>query len=344
MISVKELRGILKDLDQPIQDCLRAGCGEPTEFEILTAAALIYFKQKKVDIAVIEAGMGGVIDSTNVITPLVSAITNVRVEHTSYLGTSIREIARNKAGIAKKGVPLICGDSDLVVLDILQEEASRRGAPVLEAGQEVYLERVKNHGLEGFTLDFTTSELAACSVRLSLAGSFQLQNLKTSLAILNQLKKAGWAIESEHIGSGLGKVSWPGRLEKVSDCPEVIIDGAHNPHAARALSQALGEIYPGRHRIMVIGLLDDKEAGDIFPFLADNTRACIVTQPNIKRGRDWRIRAEQARKFFPVVCPIEQVKDAVECALSMVEKDEYVLITGSFYLLDQARIMFTFPY
>ncbi|MGE5405920.1 MAG: bifunctional folylpolyglutamate synthase/dihydrofolate synthase [Candidatus Saccharibacteria bacterium] len=343
-ISLVKLADLLKKTVSGTERCIEMGFGAPTEFEVLTAAALQYFKEEAVDIAVVEAGMGGIHDSTNVINPLVSVITNVRLDHQAYLGHTVDEIAMNKAGIAKPNVPLICGDSNPAVQNVVKVETLARGGQYFSARDLIHLANVQGIGIKGFVLDVKAGDVEYKSVRFALPGRFQLDNLAAAMAALRLLNESGFRVSKSDVNYGLEHVKWPGRLEVINEAPEVIVDAAHNPHGAENVGQALRDIYPERTRVMVVGIVDDKDAEGIIRFLADTTRLCIVTRPDGERGKNWKRLKDIAQRYIKHVETIEDIEDAVKAALGLVKEREYVLITGSFYTLDRARTMFTNPY
>lgn len=340
-ISDDALWSLINELKPAIRECESAGYGNLTEFEILTALAFTYFERQGVDIAVIETGMGGTYDSTNVVQPLVTAITNVGLDHLQYLGPELQDVAYNKAGIIKPGVPLVYGDHDPIALEILSETCTRRGSSLILTTHTARLTCVQNLGMEGFIFDLSTPQFDVKGVSFSLPGSFQLENLATALAILDQLHPRGFPIGQKSLAAALPAIRWPGRMERVHRHPEVILDVAHNLHGARGLARALAEIYPEQKRVLVIGILDDKDGPGIFQSLSAHTRICIVTRPEGDRASDWIERYQQATQVFSEVYLAERIQDAIHQALATVLAQEYILVTGSFMTLDRARRMFT---
>ncbi len=340
-ISDDDLWLLIKEIEPAILECQRAGHGNPTEFETLTALAFLYFARQEVDVAVVETGMGGTYDSTNVVNPLVTAITNVGVDHLKYLGPGLQDVARNKAGIMKPGVPLIYGDHDPVVLKILSENSDQLGSSLVLAEQTAKITRVINRGWEGFVLDFSTPEWIAEGVNFSLPGSFQLKNLATALSILSQMQQRGYKISQETLYTSLPRIRWSGRLERIHRDPDVILDAAHNLHGVHSLAEALAEIYPEQKAVLVIGILDDKDSLGMLQRLEEFTRICIITRPEGERGSNWLEIFHQATRVFPEVYAVEKIEEAVKRALTSVLAQEYVLVTGSFMTLGRARRMFT---
>lgn len=340
-IEAGALWSLLVEVQDQISFLLQQGEEHPTEFEVLTAAAFLYFAREKVDLAVMEVGMGGTYDSTNVITPLVSVITSVDFDHTAYLGANLAEIAANKAGIIKPGVPLVAG--------LLTEEAEqvisgrarilnsayypssavtidRTGPPSLE-GQQVYI-----RGL-GWDLSGTS---------FALLGDYQLRNLAVALTAIKLLQERGYEVTDDQVREALGRLVMPGRLEIVCREPLVILDAAHNPHGARALHESLELLRPGLNKVVVVGLLDDKERKGILEPLGLHTRAIVVTRPAGTRASQWLDVLKTWQEIYPgkpgAAC--EDIATAVQTGLGLLEESEYLLITGSFYVLDQARQVF----
>ncbi|MGE5423106.1 MAG: bifunctional folylpolyglutamate synthase/dihydrofolate synthase [Ignavibacteriales bacterium] len=345
MIQEQRLEEVVRSLEPGIEECVTRGLGQPTEFEVLTAAAFVYFQQEGVDLAVVETGMGGIYDSTNVLKrPLVTVITNVQKDHEAYLGSEVAEIAANKAGIAKLDVPLICGDQASEVAEILRQMVMDRGGIFSRSDQGVELKNITNLGMEGFLVDYQIHRAAGQKVKFSLAGSYQMQNLTTALAVLNNLNEQGFNVSSDAINRALGRMTWPGRVELVHRQPDVVLDAAHNPHGARGLARALRDIYPERSKILVVGVVDDKNGPEIFKELKDMTRLCIVTRPEGARGKNWMQKLEEARGIFAETIGVEQIEEAVKTGIQLAEPDEYLLVTGSFYTLDRARRLFTDTY
>ncbi len=314
------------------------GYDRVTEFELLTAIAFQYFKDSKVDIAVLETGMGGLYDSTNVVSPLLSIITGIDYDHQSYLGKSLKEIALNKAGIIKPGVPVVVGNMDEIALQVIQDRAEYQGCSLFPAS----LSRIKRRGepgIDGQVVEIKCPGLEIDKVYFSLLGDFQLQNLAVALTSLMVLKQQGYNIKNEHIATALATLKHPGRMELISKNPPIIVDVAHNPQAARELSYSLHNQFPQKRRIMVCGMLDDKDSMAILQELGGDCRASVVTRPESQRGLHWQQVAEQWRLLYPdkEVWVEEDIEKAVKTGISLLRPDEYLLVAGSFYILDRAR-------
>lgn len=334
-ISPHEMGVLLEEMQPAVEACAKTG-ETATEFEILTALAFLYFARRQVDIAVVEAGLGGLLDSTNVLNPIVSVITNVSYDHMAYLGDTLPEIARSKAGIAKPGVSLVCGEPEEDTVTVLQDESIRRGAVFQRAGELITLDTYQDIGSAGSRISFNGRSIRGSNMNFGLRGVYQRENLVTALAALDSISETFPVTESA-LERGLANVRWPGRMELISDNPRIVLDCAHNPAGARAAAQSLAMLFPNQKRVMVIGILDDKDGEEIIRQLAEETRLCIVTRPVSDRAQNWQERAAQAGRCISDVQVVEGIEEAVKQAAATAGKDEYILITGSFYVLETAR-------
>ncbi len=314
------------------------GYDRVTEFELLTAMAFQFFADSKVDLAVLETGMGGLYDSTNVVSPLLSIITGIDYDHQSYLGKSLKEIALNKAGIIKPEVPVVIGEMDAKALQVIQDRAQCQGSSLFPASL-CQVKRRGNPAIDGQVVEIKCPGLEIDKVYFSLLGDFQLQNLAVALTSLMVLKQQGYNIKNEHIMNVLSTLKHPGRMELISSNPPIIVDVAHNPQAARALADSLNNLFPQKRRIIVCGMLDDKDSMAILQELGGDCRACVVTKPESERGLHWQQVAEQWQFLYPdkEVWIKEDIEEAVKTGISLLGPDEYLLVAGSFYILDRAR-------
>ena len=293
-ISKKDISEILAKVKPLVKD--------HTFFEIVTAIAFLYFAQEKVDIAIVEVGMGGRLDATNVITPLVSAITNISLEHTCHLGNTIEQIAFEKAGIIKQDVPLVLSE-DINGLDVIKKVAD-------EKSSEVFIAK-------------TTKTDSA------LKGDFQYENLSVALKIIKLLKIKGFKTSDESISKGLNAVKWPGRLDFISK--NILFDCAHNPAAAKVLSQELKKIKKDIY--IILGIMKDKDIEHMVAFLEPVAKEIIITRPHIARAAMPDRIAEFAHKKVSIV---GDVKDSLEYAKLKAGKEGLVVVTGSIFTVGEA--------
>jgi len=314
----------------------------PTEFEVLTAVAYQYFADQKVDIAVMETGLGGRYDSTNVIEPLLSVITSIDYDHTAVLGNTLEEIAYNKAGIIKRRVPVVIGQLPEPALEVVVGYAADMQAPLYSTSlSQVVPGELQT--LTGQSVNIVAPTHSLDEVWFSLPGAFQRENLACALTAVSVLEEQGWKVKDQHILDALFSAYIPGRLEMVSRQPLVLVDAAHNPHAARSMSRSLHDLLPDRKRVLVCGMVNDKDALNTLKYLGKNTCYCVITRPQGERGSNWFRVYEYWEELFPDI-PVqatENIVEAVEQGISNLRSNQYMLVTGSFYVLDQARRYFT---
>jgi len=253
---------------------------ELTYFECLTALAFVLFRNEGVKLAVIETGLGGRLDATNVVMPVVSVITRVGLDHCDWLGNSLGEIAREKAGIIKPGRPVVCGAMPGEARAVIQDCAAQRGALFMDAESLVSV-TVSRRTLDGQTLHIATPEMDLPPLRLPLAGAFQAENAATAVAALEAVARCGLPVSETAVVEGLASVCWPGRFQLAVAAPPVIVDGAHNPDGARALVQSLKSCRVRNNVGLVAGFCGDKDAASFLRVLAPVVkRAWAVAVPN----------------------------------------------------------------
>lgn len=329
--------------EQPISDddVLRAhraiqslhwGPREPTFFEYSTAMALHEFGRAQVDWAIIEAGMGGRLDATNAITPELSVISNISLEHRAYLGNTIAQIASEKAGIIKPAVPVVTGVKQPAAIAAVEAQALRRKAPLYRLGRHFRVRRDRSQRFTYFGLDDIWRGL-----RPSLPGDHQIDNTALVLAVCELLNARGLNISMDTIRRGLDRTQWPGRLEIVSRDPFVLLDGAHNLVAAKALARYLARALEGRNITLVAGILDDKPYSAMLQCLLPLCRRAIVTRPRIDRALTPETLYAEARKWVPEVQLTQDVDSAVRLALDTALEGEAICIAGSLYVVGEAK-------
>jgi len=308
----------------------------PTFFEVTTALAFTYFAEEAVDIAVIEVGMGGRLDATNVISPLVSVITNIDLEHTEFLGDTLELIAGEKAGIIKRNTPVVTGAVQPGVLQVIEREAARKAAPVFLLGREFRANHIRPGGEQQFT--YRGMRMSLEGLGIVLLGRYQVDNACLALAAAECLHAAGVTITEDAVRKGLAQSRWEGRLERVARRPDIYLDGAHNPASARLLARAVAELRPAYGRLMlVVGILGDKDVSGILAELIPLADRVIVTRPDYARALDPDALAAKVRSLHPAVDTAGSVRQAIERAKSEAKADDLILITGSLYVVGDAR-------
>ncbi|HEY2545001.1 MAG TPA: folylpolyglutamate synthase/dihydrofolate synthase family protein [Candidatus Acidoferrum sp.] len=309
----------------------------PTYFECVTAMAFEYFARARVDFGVFEVGLGGRLDATNILTPAVSIITRVDFDHENFLGHSLAEIAGEKAGILKQRVPVVVAEQRPEALAVIRARAVELECRVIETGSAF---RIEKEWMEGACSRAVVTEIeTGWSMELApgLPGKFQIQNSLNAVAAARYLQKRGYRISDEAIGRGIAEAVWPGRLEKLQSAPDVYLDGAHNPSAARELAAFLEQNLAGRTIWLVFGALRDKAvdeiAGVLFPLAAE----VIFTQPSTTRAISVAQLAEIISHHAAQFTIIPEPEVALEYALDRAAPHDAVFVAGSLYLVGQLR-------
>ncbi len=308
----------------------RDKASHPTFFEFTTALAFKYFQEKDVDVVVLEVGLGGRLDATNVVLPEVAVITRLGLEHTEHLGKSLHRIAREKAGIIKEGVPT--WSLDQPGLEVIAERCSSVHAPLRLVGRDLTVSR-QPMGLDGQSVLLTYGD--SRTYRIGLLGTYQAENAALAFGTVQELRSRGWRISERAVRRGLAEVGWPARLQVFSRYPAVILDSTHTAEGAERLRESVEELLPGRPVVLVVGLLRDKDLERIAGHLSPLCRMVIATQPDTPRAH----HAEDVGKAFGDVASVKVVRpvvNAVEKAIGMATPKDVVLITGSLYTAGEA--------
>jgi dihydrofolate synthase / folylpolyglutamate synthase len=310
---------------------VQAGSREPTFFEYTTAMAFDIFGRAGVDWAVVETGMGGRLDATNILAPKVSVITNISLEHRLYLGNTIAAIAGEKGGIIKPGTPVITGVTQKSAIEALEAIAAAKSAPLYRLGRDFQLRRDRSGGFSYSGITHHWKNMRTC-----LAGAHQFGNAAITLAACEALMEQQAAVDIAAVRKGLAAVRWPGRLEIINTTPRIIIDGAHNLMAARHLGRFLGQDTNGRKITLVIGILDDKPYGAMLRTLLPHSSRIIVTQPDIDRALPAATLYETIAAMGRIAETMPNVADAVFSAFKETPPDGAICIAGSLYVVGEA--------
>lgn len=302
----------------------------PPTFAKLTAIAMEYFKRKKVKAAVFEVGLGGRLDPTNILTPDLVVITAIGIDHTEKLGSTVPAIAREKGGIIKHGVDVVCHPQVRGAEEILREMCEERDANYIDTTEyeiEVALSGLK---CQEFTLQTDDGYLAGLTI--PLAGRHQLDNARSAVTAITKLAKQGMKVSDDDIREGLAKVKWPCRMEYREGHIPMLLDGAHNEQAAEALASAVRELLPGRNIILIAGIMKDKDADGIAKHLGFAHMAFTV-QPDPVRGMNAWDFADYLKLYVGRVTPAETAEEALKQAKKAArEHDGVILVAGSLYL------------
>ena len=309
----------------------------PTYFECVTAMAFECFARERVEFGVVEVGLGGRLDATNILSPAVTVITRIDFDHENFLGHSLGEIASEKAGILKDKVPVIVAAQAPQARETILARANQLGCRVIETAQAFHT--TLESWQDGFFRARVTESSSGNSFEIapSLPGRFQLQNAVSALAAARELTKRGFRISSSDITEGIGNTVWPGRLEKLQSNPDVYLDGAHNPGAARELAQFLEQNFAERKIWIIYAALRDKAvdeiAGQLFPHAAE----VIFTEPRTSRAISAERLAEIASHHASRFTVISSAEQALDQALGEAAPGDAIFITGSLFLVGQLR-------
>ena len=304
----------------------------PTEFELVSCIAFEFFSRRKCDIVVLEVGMGGEMDSTNVIdTPLVSVITNIGLDHTEMLGDTLEKIAATKAGIIKSGGTAVIYRNQPSVEQVIADRCEKVGAQLIKADFDSI--RLISHSLEGQVFDAAGYK----ELHLPLLGTHQLKNAAVVLTIVETLKKKGCPISDEAVRTGMETVSWPGRFELLRKDPLFLVDGGHNPQCIEALAGNIQDYLAGRPLTILTGVLADKDYHCMYQNIAPFAREFITVTPNSPRAMSAEDLKAYLSQFEKPVTPCSSIEDGVRLALQDSGKDGVVLAYGSLYMVGDIR-------
>lgn len=314
-----------------------------TFFEINTAMAFSEFGRRGVQWAIVETGMGGRLDATNILMPALSIITNISMEHQDYLGSSLHAIAGEKAGIIKHGIPVVTGVHQKSALKAIVSKAVREKARLYRYGNAFRSRKPSGHSRKPYSeFHYTGIQNRWPHIELRLAGDHQIRNASLALAACEVLNQSGkTAFSEETIRQGIKHTLWPGRLELVSRSPDIVLDGAHNFMSARTLRRYLATHYSSRKITMVVGILDDKPHRSIMKDLTALSHRVIVTQPIINRALPVQRLVEITAALGMEATPIPSVADAVRYAVAISKPDEVICIAGSLYVVGEAKTALT---
>ena len=302
---------------------------ELTPFEIITIMAFLEFKDKKIDIAVVETGLGGRLDATNVIKPLISIITNINLEHKSYLGKTIESIAKEKAGIIKAKIPVVSAVKQKNVLKLFKEITNRQKAPLYVLCKEFFIRKNKNR----YNYKGIYNELK--NIELSLKGEWQKENVSLVLAAIEILKKKyGYNINDKAILEGVKTTKIQGRFELISFEPKIVVDVAHNLASIKRLFLFLQKKYGGDN-ILIIGLSKDKSYKSILKFAAKNFKFIILTEGREPRLLKAETLYKETIKYTKNAFCLPNILDAKKKAIEFYSKEKLICVTGSFFIIEE---------
>lgn len=354
MVSEDEIAWAVEQVQPAIEHLRAEGQLNPsTFFEAYTAMAYLLFRRRQVDVAIMEAGLGGRLDATNACEPIASAITTLGLDHTEILGDTIEQIAREKAGILKPGVPVIIAPQEPAAEAVLREVAQQVGAPLRPAPEVLEVLAVEgpaaaegpNTGqtaagirpLPSLPMQTVVVEMADAPLALELAlfGEHQATNLGVAMGLVLLLREQGYTIPDGAVQAGTRQVRWPGRLQVVAQRPWVVLDVAHNEAAARALVAALPRMIRYERLVAVIGLSAEKDAAAFCRTLAPLVDVAVLAQARIDRALPAQELANQSQGLWRQFEVEPDVKEAVRRARELASPEDCILVTGSFYVVGE---------
>ena len=325
---------VLAELVTRVKPAAEAMADHPTEFELMTAVALLWYAQEKCDVVVLEVGLGGRFDATNIIAaPACAVIMNIGLDHTTVLGDTVEQIAFEKAGIIKNGCPVVLFQQSESVTNVVRERCEQEGsALVIPDFSQIHSEFDSLYG-QSFTYK---GEAYA----LPLLGSHQLKNAATVLEVVNVLREKGWKLEQTDVEHGLYAVSWPGRFELLSDEPLFVVDGGHNPQCAQTVAENLLRYFPDKRRILLLGILKDKDYGGLTDILDPVADEYICITPASVRALPAAELADHLKRYNKSVAVCDSIQDGVNLALDRSDEDSVVCAVGSLYSVGEIRYFF----
>ena len=332
LIPEAELVGLVERLKPEVEVVNgKATYGRLTTFEVITALAFAYFAQKGVDFQVVEVGLGGRLDATNVVEPEVCVITSISFDHTEVLGNTLAEIATEKAGIVKPGCVVVTSPQTDEAARVIKAACLNRGVRLVRVGSDVTWQ---GRGFDGERqLLRVKGRLAGYELSLPLLGQHQLENAAAAVAALEVLAEKGFHISGDSITKGLAQVSWPGRLQVLSRRPLIVVDGAHNPHSARKLRQSLEQYFDFDRAILVIGVSSDKDIAGIISELVPLFDKVIVTRSTHPRAMATAPIVAEFGKYRLEALETDDISAALSLALTLAGDKDLICVAGSLFVV-----------
>ncbi len=308
-----------------------------TTFELATALAFLYFSRQNVTAAVFEVGLGGRLDATNIVTPLVSVITSLSLEHTAVLGNTLTEIAREKAGIVKPGHPFVASPQKPEAASVLELAAEEHDVPLTLVGRDV-LYKVKKQSLDGQNLEVWMRNGPKMKLSIPLLGEHQVENAVTAYAALLAARREGLVFNAAQLKQGFAETKWPGRFEIWREDPPIVLDSAHTPDSVAKLRQTLDEYYPEWSIVLIFGVSEDKNVAAMLTELAPRLEKVILTRSEHPRAVEAQKMIEFAEQVGVACEALEPVEAAVDRALEIAEERQSLLLSaGSIFLTAAVR-------
>jgi dihydrofolate synthase/folylpolyglutamate synthase len=312
--------------------------GYATYFEVVTAMALQYFADNNVDYVILEVGLGGIYDATNVVNPIITVLTNISLDHTEYLGNTLTSVAENKAGIIKAGIPVLTSNSNPEVLEVITKTSANLDCELFRVGSDVKFELIRSDQT-GHVLNYQGLNQNYSELHIPLLGPHQGENAALAIGTLDILSDAAhedWKLSPEVVRNGLENTIWPGRLELVNQIPRVLLDGAHNPAGARALREAL-KLFEYDNLNLVFGCSEEKDIKSLLQELLPVVNRIFITQADIRRAGSPEMVLEAIKDYDIESEVVTPVKAAVSAAVQASGVEDLVCVCGSLFVVGEAR-------
>lgn len=334
-ITREAFAGVLEQTRAAAEAMIAAGQESPTEFEVLTAAAFLWFAQEQAELVVVEVGLGGLLDSTNVIVPEVSVITNVTLDHMDRCGDTVEAIAHQKAGIIKQGVPVVTG-AEGAALAVIEAAAQQAGSFCEVLGRDfVVTDSGYKNGRQIFR--FTCGQAAPEMYSLGMLGRHQAYNAALAVRTCQFLGRTDARLKAEAIREGVAKAAWPGRFEVIPGKPIILLDGAHNPDGIRTLRQTLDDVFPGRAVVFLFGVLADKNHAAMARTLFRPIDRAVVVRPNSPRAAAVEEIAREIGEYVKAVKTADTIREGLDQTKKWAGPEGLVCAAGSLYMIGEVR-------
>ena len=335
-IPKEKLAQLITKIKYAVDKVIEEGYNHPTEFEIITVLMFLYFATEEVDFAVVEVGLGGRLDSTNVITPILSVITSISFDHTNLLGNTLEEIAAEKAGIIKSCIPTVIYPQEEMAERVISSKCQELDSKLYKINKEdaKLINIIKEDKIYQQVKVKLDDEY---DVKLPLLGEHQILNLAVALKALEVIKDKAPKLNRESIVKSLATVRWNGRLEIMSNSPYVVIDGAHNIQGITQLDKNIKKYFEYKDMYLILGILADKDVEDMVNVITPKAKKVFTVTPNSMRAETAEELLEEVKKYNESCEAYNDYKNAFEDALKLCKKDDLLLISGSLYMIGEMR-------
>lgn len=335
-IPKEKLAQLITKIKYAVDKVIEEGYNHPTEFEIITVLMFLYFATEEVDFAVVEVGLGGRLDSTNVITPILSVITSISFDHTNLLGNTLEEIAAEKAGIIKSCIPTVIYPQEEMAERVISSKCQELDSKLYKINKEdaKLINIIKEDKIYQQVKVKLDDEY---DVKLPLLGEHQILNLAVALKALEVIKDKAPKLNMESIVKSIATVRWNGRLEIMSNSPYVVIDGAHNIQGITQLDKNIKKYFEYKDMYLILGILADKDVEDMVKVITPKAKKVFTVTPNSMRAETAEELLEEVKKYNESCEAYNDYKNAFEDALKLCKKDDLLLISGSLYMIGEMR-------